>query len=111
MTKGTTSQGPRHNKVHALCRRCGRKTYHIQKSQCGACGFPASKMRRYDGWGCKVRGRKGQGTGRMRYLKDVPRRAKNNFQEENVYKRASTAKTNSVKGKLVKAKIPRRRLY
>ncbi len=27
-----------------------------------------------DGWGCKTRSRRGQGTGRMKYLKDVPRR-------------------------------------
>ena len=27
-----------------------------------------------DGWGCKVRGRKGQGTGRMRHMKDVGRK-------------------------------------
>ena len=31
-------------------------------------------MKIVDGWGCKVRGRKGQGTGRMRHMKDVPRR-------------------------------------
>lgn len=33
------------------------------------------------GWGTKVRGRRGQGTGRMSYLKDLPRRAKNQFRE------------------------------
>ena len=110
MTKGTTSQGPRHNKVHVLCRRCGRKTFHIQNKRCGACGYPRAKTRRYDGWGCKVRSRKGQGSGRMRYLKNLPQRAKNNFQEENVFRKASTRKTTSESGKLVKAKIPRRRL-
>ena len=69
-------------------------------------------MRRYDGWGCKVRARKGQGTGRMRYLKTVARRAKNNFREENVFVKASLAKKNlGTRGnKLVKSKIPKRRL-
>lgn len=32
-----------------------------------------------DGWGQKVRDRKGQGTGRMRFMKTVARRAKNGF--------------------------------
>jgi nitrogen fixation protein len=27
-----------------------------------------------DGWGCKTRARRGQGTGRMKHLKDVPRK-------------------------------------
>jgi large subunit ribosomal protein L37e len=36
-------------------------------------------MRRYDGWAKKVRARRGIGTGRMRYMKDIPRRAKNGF--------------------------------
>ena len=36
-------------------------------------------MRRYDGWAKKVRARRGEGTGRMSYMKDIPRRAKNGF--------------------------------
>jgi large subunit ribosomal protein L37e len=36
-------------------------------------------MRRFDGWGKKLRARRGEGTGRMRYIKDIPRRAKNGF--------------------------------
>ena len=36
-------------------------------------------MRRFDGWGKKLRARRGEGTGRMRYKKDIPRRAKNGF--------------------------------
>ena len=31
------------------------------------------------GWATKVARRRGEGTGRMRYLKDVPRRFKNGF--------------------------------
>lgn len=44
-TKGTTSFGKRHNKTHTLCRRCGRSSYHIQKSTCAQCGYPAAKLR------------------------------------------------------------------
>jgi large subunit ribosomal protein L37e len=43
------------------------------------CGYPDAKLRRYDGWGTKVAGRKGMGTGRLRYVKTVARRAKNGF--------------------------------
>lgn len=69
-------------------------------------------MRHYDGWACKVRARRGQGTGRMSYLKDVTRKAKNSFREQNNYVKASTAKKNSGtrSEKLVKAKVPKRRL-
>lgn len=44
-TKGTSSFGKRHNKTHTLCRRCGRSSYHIQKSTCAHCGYPAAKIR------------------------------------------------------------------
>lgn len=44
-TKGTTSFGKRHNKSHTLCRRCGRRSYHVQKKTCSACGYPAAKTR------------------------------------------------------------------
>ena len=69
-------------------------------------------MRSYDGWACKVRGRKGQGTGRMRYLKTLARKAKNNFREESVFVKGSTSKLNkgTRSDKLVKAKVPRRKL-
>ena len=33
MTKGTTSQGPRHLKAHTFCRRCGRRAFHRQKKK------------------------------------------------------------------------------
>ncbi|ESZ91804.1 hypothetical protein SBOR_7820 [Sclerotinia borealis F-4128] len=55
MTKGTASFGKRHNKTHTLCRRC-------------------------DNWGEKAKRRKTTGTGRMRHMKEVPRRFKNGFQ-------------------------------
>ena len=105
-TKGTTSQGPRHVKTHTFCRRCGRRTFHRQKKVCGACGFPSKKMRKYVGVNCKVRSRKGEGSGSMRYKKDIPRKFKNNFREENVYKKA-IPKTEKKKERAV---IPRRKL-
>merc|ERR1712146_619071 len=43
MTKGTSSFGKRHNKTHTLCVRCGSRSFHIQKSRCAACGFPAAR--------------------------------------------------------------------
>lgn len=45
-TKGTSSFGKRHNKTHTLCRRCGSKAYHLQKSTCGKCGYPAKRKRK-----------------------------------------------------------------
>ena len=48
----------------------------------------------------------------MSHLKTVTRRAKNNFREENNFVKASTAKKNlgTKSNKIVKAKIPKRRL-
>mmetsp|Transcript_22283 Transcript_22283/g.33163 ORF Transcript_22283/g.33163 Transcript_22283/m.33163 type:complete len:90 (+) Transcript_22283:41-310(+) len=80
MTKGTCSFGRKHNKSHTLCRRCGKRSYHIQKSKCASCGYPAAKMRRYN-WSSKAKRRRTEGTGRMRYLKTVRRRARNGFRE------------------------------
>ena len=119
MTKGTTSQGPRHLKAHTFCRRCGRRAYHRQKKICGACGFPITTMRRYDGVYGKVRARKGQGTGRMKYLKDIPRKFRNHFRCENIYQKALPQKEEGKKEqnkdednkKIQYAKIPRRKLH
>ncbi|CAG9560524.1 unnamed protein product [Danaus chrysippus] len=79
-TKGTSSFGKRRNKTHTLCRRCGRSSYHIQKSQCAQCGYPAAKLRSYH-WSVKAKRRKTTGTGRMRHLKIVRRRFRNGFKE------------------------------
>ncbi|PBP24026.1 60S ribosomal protein L37, partial [Diplocarpon rosae] len=68
MTKGTGSFGKRR-----------RRSLHIQKHTCSSCGYPAAKIRQYN-WGEKAKRRKTTGTGRMRYLKGVPRRFKNGFQ-------------------------------
>uniref|UniRef100_A0A646QC14 Ribosomal protein L37 n=1 Tax=Hemiscolopendra marginata TaxID=943146 RepID=A0A646QC14_9MYRI len=80
MTKGTSSFGKRRNKTHTLCRRCGRSSYHIQKSRCAQCGYPSKKLRHYN-WSVKGQRRKTTGTGRMRYLKIVFRRFRNGFRE------------------------------
>merc|ERR1711861_59553 len=68
-------------KTHTACRRCGRTSFHIQKKVCSACGYPAARNRHYN-WGKKMIRRKNRGTGRMRYEKDLPRRAKNGFREK-----------------------------
>ncbi|KAL8839055.1 MAG: hypothetical protein Q9170_001891 [Blastenia crenularia] len=115
MTKGTSSFGKRHNKTHTLCRRCGRRSLHIQKHTCSSCGYPAAKIRQCgssrhkpnlnpsislveatfyckyaelelttwfttDNWGMKAKRRKTTGTGRMRTMKEIPRKFKNGFQ-------------------------------
>ncbi|KAJ6009342.1 hypothetical protein N7522_004358 [Penicillium canescens] len=79
MTKGTSSFGKRHNKTHTLCRRCGKRSFHIQKSTCANCGYPAAKTRKFN-WGEKAKRRKTTGSGRMRSLRDVHRRFQNGFQ-------------------------------
>ncbi|XP_041331189.1 60S ribosomal protein L37 [Pyrgilauda ruficollis] len=80
MTKGTSSFGKRRNKTHTLCRRCGSKAYHLQKSTCGKCGYPAKRKRKYN-WSAKAKRRNTTGTGRMRHLKRVYRRFRNGFRE------------------------------
>lgn len=80
MTKGTTSFGKRHNKTHTTCRRCGFSSFHIQKSKCSHCGYPAAKTRSFN-WSAKAKRRSAQGTGRMRYLKTLRRRFRNGMRE------------------------------
>ncbi|MBP2143437.1 large subunit ribosomal protein L37e [Methanococcus voltae] len=49
MSKGTPSQG-KHNKGsnHIICRRCGKRSYHVRKKVCAACGFGRSaKLKRF----------------------------------------------------------------
>ena len=41
--------GKRRNKTHTLCRRCGRRSFHIQKSTCSSCGYPAARIRKCKG--------------------------------------------------------------
>eukprot|EP00344_Euplotes_crassus_P008301 CAMPEP_0197006654 /NCGR_PEP_ID=MMETSP1380-20130617/36329_1 /TAXON_ID=5936 /ORGANISM="Euplotes crassus, Strain CT5" /LENGTH=94 /DNA_ID=CAMNT_0042426325 /DNA_START=44 /DNA_END=328 /DNA_ORIENTATION=- len=83
MTKGTSSFGKHLNKSHTLCRRCNRRSFHIQKKTCASCGYPGAKIRKYN-WSVKAIRRKTTGTGRMRYMKTLPRKFKNGFREGSV---------------------------
>lgn len=77
----------------------GKRSFHIQKSTCANCGYPAAKVRKCttrlyllldkkniqiltltDNWSEKAKRRKTTGTGRMRYLKTVDRKFQNGFQ-------------------------------
>ncbi|XP_043836284.1 60S ribosomal protein L37-like [Dromiciops gliroides] len=80
MMKGTSLFGKCWKKTHALCRRCGSKTYHLQKSTCGKCGYPAKRKRKYN-WSAKAKRRNTTGTGRMWHLKVVYRPFRNGFCE------------------------------
>ncbi|KAH0472573.1 MAG: hypothetical protein KVP17_001180 [Porospora cf. gigantea B] len=78
--KGTGSFGLRNKKSHILCKRCGKRSFHKTKERCSSCGFPDSKMRRYN-WSEKAMRRRTQGTGKMRYLKTMANRAKFGFHQ------------------------------
>ena len=52
--------GKRHNKTHTLCRRCGRTTFHIQKSTCSSCGYPAARIRKCEWILLAVRSQEGR---------------------------------------------------
>ncbi|WBW72854.1 60S ribosomal protein L37 [Schizosaccharomyces osmophilus] len=78
MSKGTSSMGKRGNKSHTLCRRCGKRSFHKQKSTCASCGYPSAKTRSFN-WGAKAKRRKATGTGRMEHMKKVHRSFVNGF--------------------------------
>merc|ERR1712117_14627 len=80
MTKGTTSFGRRNKKVHMTCRRCGNRSYHIQKKRCAACGYPDKKMRSYN-WSEKAKRRRTQGVGKMKHLRRVQKRFRSGFKD------------------------------
>ncbi|XP_037585099.1 60S ribosomal protein L37-like [Cebus imitator] len=80
MTKGMSSFGKRRNKTHTLCRRCGSKANHLQKSTCGKCGHPAERKRKCN-WSAKAKRQNTTGTGRMRHLKIVYHRFRHGFRE------------------------------
>jgi len=50
----------------------------MQKKSCGACGYPAARLRKYN-WSVKAIRRKTTGTGRTAHLRNVNRRFKNGF--------------------------------
>nr|XP_039322600.1 60S ribosomal protein L37-like [Saimiri boliviensis boliviensis] len=95
MTKGT-SLGKHCSKTHTLCRRCGSKACHLQKSTCGKNGCPAKHKRRYN-WGAKAERRNAARTSRMRHLKIVYRRFRHGFREGTIPKpkRAAVAASSS----------------
>ncbi|XP_041043338.1 60S ribosomal protein L37-like [Carcharodon carcharias] len=80
LQKKTSSFGKRRNMTHTLCRRCGAKAFHLQKSTCGKCAYPAKRKRKYN-WSAKAKRRNITGTGRMRHLKVMYRRFRNGFRE------------------------------
>eukprot|EP00347_Sterkiella_histriomuscorum_P024382 403331315 len=81
MTKGTQSNGKKNSKTHTLSRVTGTQSWHKQKKRCAKSGHGAgTKLRRYN-WATKAIRRRTTGTGRMSYLKHIPRRAKNGFRE------------------------------
>merc|ERR1719436_2065928 len=77
---GTPAMGKRHKHSHGLCIRCGKRSFHYQKKRCASCGYPSARIRHYN-WSKKAKRRKAPGTGRMRYLKTLPRRFKHGFRE------------------------------
>ncbi|OGI15007.1 50S ribosomal protein L37e [Candidatus Micrarchaeota archaeon RBG_16_49_10] len=48
MSKGTPSKGKHNKRSHVLCRRCGKRAFHIRKRECSACGYgSSSKLQTY----------------------------------------------------------------
>jgi len=48
MSKGTPSSSG-NKKTHTACRRCGKKSFHMQKRSCASCGFGnTAKIRKYN---------------------------------------------------------------
>jgi large subunit ribosomal protein L37e len=51
MTKGTPSMGKKSGKkTHIVCRRCGKRTYHVRKKRCSSCGYGNSAKKRSYNW-------------------------------------------------------------
>ncbi len=48
--KGSPSMGKRQKKSHILCRRCGKRSYHVRDGICSACGFGKSRRMRKFSW-------------------------------------------------------------
>eukprot|EP01041_Mallomonas_annulata_P009730 gene9730-20234_t len=92
MTKGTQSFGKRHTKTHTTCRRCAHISFHKQKKLCSSCGYPNAKIKNFN-WGEKAKRRRTTGTGRMRYMKTIPRRFKNGFREGTLAKSSKAVKS------------------
>lgn len=82
MSKGTPSMGKKRVRNHLLCPRCGNTAYHKQLRRCASCAFPEAKRRTPAS--IKAARRSGQGTGRMRFMKKVAKRARNGFAENSI---------------------------
>ncbi len=51
MSKGTASQGKQSKgKVHIICRRCGKHSYHKRTKICSSCGFGKTPKQRSYSW-------------------------------------------------------------
>ncbi|HKZ94927.1 MAG TPA: 50S ribosomal protein L37e [Candidatus Bathyarchaeia archaeon] len=51
ISKGTSSFGRHMGKtVHIKCRRCGRRSYHVTKKRCAACGYGETTHIRRFSW-------------------------------------------------------------
>lgn len=50
MSKGTPAFGKHSSITHIRCRRCGRHSYHVNKSKCSACGFGKSAKLYNNSW-------------------------------------------------------------
>lgn len=46
----TKSMGKRNKMTHKMCRRCGKRAYHITKHACSACGFGRGAKQRAYSW-------------------------------------------------------------
>ncbi|MBS3139224.1 50S ribosomal protein L37e [Candidatus Woesearchaeota archaeon] len=54
MSKGTPSEGKKSGKKNMImCRRCGRRSYHVRHKVCASCGFGKSKKLRSYAWQVK----------------------------------------------------------
>jgi len=54
MVKGTPSFGKSNKKSHMICRRCGKRSYHMKQSVCSACGFGKSPKLKKFSWQWKT---------------------------------------------------------
>ena len=51
LMKGTPSMGKHgRGKSHIICRRCGHRSFNVQKGYCAYCGFGRSKKIRKYSW-------------------------------------------------------------
>ncbi|MBI1935698.1 50S ribosomal protein L37e [Candidatus Woesearchaeota archaeon] len=54
--KGTSSMGKKSGKKNMIyCRRCGKRTFNLNKSKCASCGYGKSaRLRKYN-WQKKIK--------------------------------------------------------